>query len=243
MPTKITATDFKKGATYAHKHVLKEHGFRWSPGEGTWIYYGEIDDDFIYELVQIGIKITPIDYLTHSNLRDMYEEDTKNIDDDKQNAKINPDDIYGYEKIDAPKIELLAMRGRKEETDPTGFITTEKVDGAPRATLTFDLEVYSHAYPDTKFTHGAYLHSRAKSGKPIDSWYKNKLVKEAPMSAVMFLLKKVSKRTRYVIISIQENEYKERKYESVWVFFVDESDVIIDRAKIKIEKKKEGDTK
>ena len=218
----ITAIDFEKGATYAHKEKLKEIGFRWNKDAKKWQKDGELNARQVYDLISIGIKIDlPVD---DTMLGLLWEEHYLHVDGlDFEQPKYNPGQFYGKDDDSTPKI----------------IKNDDKVDAMNSPAPVDEIEFFTHQYPDIDFNHGAFLHSRANSGKPVDEWYKKKLVQETPTAAVKFLIGNFYPRAKYIILSIQDNNYNDKKYTNAWIFPVDGNDVIIDKAKLRVDKKRE----
>lgn len=71
-----------RGKTYDHRETLKEHGFRWHPGEKLWWRDGAIDHN---EQMSLGRKIGSTDVeikVMREEFLDFDPDDTGDDDDD-----------------------------------------------------------------------------------------------------------------------------------------------------------------
>lgn len=101
------------------------------------------------------------------------------------------------------------------------------------------VDFYKRGELAREFNDGAFLHSRAKSGKPIDAFYKKAFVSIPGSEFTTFVSGRIPRETSYVIVSIQQNtDQKGDAHENLWLFACNDKDIIVGRFKVKIEESK-----
>jgi hypothetical protein len=241
IPTTVTyALDIKKGATFKNKEFLKQEGFQWDSGKKKWYRDKPVNLTFIYELMQMDIAVNGVTGEVLKELDGIYHGEMEcyiNDPEHYQCPKREPKKVYGdmarkaeeFGNENGGNIKMSHDDDKDDGDEDTGNVDTVSSDGL----------VIRSVVEDGKFEHGRYLHSRAKHGKPLDGWYLDKkTATDHSIDAIKFLIEKESTDIKAVISAVLESEYEGKKYTNLWIFACNSENVIIDRFKVRLYKKK-----